>query len=366
MNNVAFICPLASFVATEGKILSLAAFLTRDGFPTTVICWDEEIERGCKALALPYVRLSLVKKEIDRVKAAEGFFRLLGDRGIVPGGNAPTWGELLAFDDFYGLVTAVDIRGVESIAPSVAVLPLPGGESSTEEDEHMRVVLARWVAANKIPVLGIEVERLDHCYEIIRFPVDMALLKRPYPREYAPLSFPLPPLYRHFCGHGRDPHIEQVALQEVDLRKALGWVPGRYYLVMLFHLYYIQETIQLLQELSPLWKEIGEAGVELVLCCGNTHRRGLTEKEMLIQGLAPWLAGIPHHIVENGNLLSLSLLSEGVLFSHRSSIEDVLQGWGVRTYHRGELAGLKDLVLSVRPQEALCYLLQPAEERNVA
>jgi hypothetical protein len=355
MNAIAFPCPLSSFTTTEGKILTIAKLCQRDGFAVTVWCWDDQVETACKQLALPFVRFMLERLELNRTKASQGFAALLGDKRIVDYPNAPTWADLLAFDDFYGIASNVKVDGTEGLRPDAILMPLPGGESSTENDEHLRVIIHRYATQNAIPIVGIEVERLDHVFKILRFPVDFTL-RRDASREE--MTFPLLPLYRYFTGHGKDPHVEATCMQEPELRKKMLWEPGQYYITIPLHLYYLQEHIQLLQELRPLWPELEQNGMRLVFICGNAYRRGLREKDMIDKGLAPWLSGIPYQIVENGNLLSLALMSEAVLFSHKNVTQELLEKWGIRCFQRGELKGLTNLTLCLRPQEALHYVVQ--------
>ncbi len=366
--HIMFACPLTSLMSdTDGKLLIIASLLQKEGFGVTVMCWSPEGEAACKQLSLPYLALQCSTVVVDQVAEAKKFVELLGGRQLIEHPLAPTWGEILGFDDFIGLAQEYRVQGTDSARPDLLLLPLPGGECSTPEDEQVRVVLHRWARQNHIPIIGLDCQSPKTSFTLQQFPVQMKLSLDGGDYSY---SFPLQYLYRYLCSHGHEAAIEQALQEEASLRKGLQWAPGVYYLYFPLHLYYLQETIALLQVLAPVWHHAREAGVRLLLSCGTSHRRGLSERDIIEKALRPWMGGMEYVIAEGNAInLKMALLSEAVLMPFPHNIHSLLEWYGLPVWGVGEVAaGVEHLRLRVRPQEAIIYLLEQyhQEERKTA
>ena len=154
--------------------------------------------------------------------------------------------------------------------------------------------------------------------------------------------------------------MERFLEKEPQLRKELGWEPGTYYLLLPFHIYYIDRFVKLLQELQPFIGKLKEAGIRLLITCGATaYRRGMYEKDIIVEGLKKWLPrDMPIPILSGGSILEWVWLAEALLLPYPHSMKKNLEGMGMRVLGLGEMKQLDNLMLGVRPQEAVAWLLK--------
>lgn len=364
MPSVGLYCPETTCGHTQGKFLHHAKALQNRGLDTTVLCWTDRVEEGCRVMSLPSYRVRVSQVMVDRVKEAQKAHALL-NRRIDTHDASPTWGDLLAYDDIVGMATAFKLDGMGAFQPDVLVGPVNGMEEATLDDEQMRLALWRWARLNNIPQVGIEVQTLDIPNKICTYPVDLLLtMKERKGSHLAPVVFPLPPAYRYVNSFRAETNIDSFLLKEEEQRKQIQWEPGKYYLLFPFHIYYIDRCIKMLQALAPLAPQFKEAGVQLLFTCGETtYRRGLYEKDIISQGLATWTRPFgQYQVLAGGNLLEWVWIAEGVLLPFPHSMGDAFRGMGIRVWETHQVNQLKDLALYVRPQEAVAYLLSQQQQ----
>lgn len=360
--SVMFCCPITAQAAdTEGKYLILAAQIAQS-YPLTVLLWDEECRKAAESLSLPYLFLSLSTYQVNRVTAARRFINLL-PHTLTTNPASPSWGSLLGYDDFVGLAQGHTIRGNDISRPSIFLHPIPGSENNSPEDEQTYAALYHWTLTNKIPTIGIEVQNLKSPHRIQRFPDTLTLVKNREDANYT-TSFPLSPLARYLCSHSREQAPENAVLHEQQLRASLNWTPGTYYLLLPYHTYYIQECVAALQALSKVWPDLHAAGFQLLITCGSAHRRSLSEKDIILHALSRYLSNIPFQIIENGVITHIAPLCEAILLPYHHSMSALFTQWGIPFYTPKTTYKLKDLRLTIRPQEAIAYVLSSPPEKE--
>lgn len=359
MPSIGFFMPETTTGHTQGKFLFHARSLQRAGLDVTVLCWTNGVEEGCRHLGLPCYRVRVQQVQVNRVEEARKAHALL-NRKLEEKEGAPTWGDLLAYDDIVGMATGFKLDGMGGFQPDILVGPTNGMEEATLDDEQMRLAIWRWARLNNIPQLGIELQTLDIPNRICTYPVDLLLtMKERKASHLAPVVFPLPPAYRYCNSFRNEPVIERFLEQEEQQRKQLAWEPGKYYLLFPFHIYYIDKCVKMLQELAPYAPQMQEAGIQLLFTCGkSTYRRGLYEQDIITQGLARWVAPFGQfQVVAGGNLLDWVWLCEGILLPYPHSMAESFRGMGIRVIQPEQVKEVKDLTLYVRPQEAVAWLL---------
>ena len=353
---------------TQNKWLALTPMFAAASYEAVTLVWDDDIAKVAAARQTPVLRAILQDAAFDKLAEAKNLHALL-DRPIAPvPGNAPTWGDLLAFDDFIGAAQWWQASGLNTFKPDLFVIPFPGAESSTPEDEQMLLAVSRYAKIIHAPVLALESQRLDCTLAISRMPVDCLLTKCAYPAHVlTPLAhavFTMPPAWRHVCTGGPDPDLEDFLQKETSYRQQLHWEPGRTYIFLPFHVYYIEECARMLAALGKCAEVLSARNIEVLVGCGFAFRRNLTEKDMIFEGLKRWTQHIPKWtVVEGGNTLAWVLLSEYILLPYPSSgIVDAALRWGLPVLPAAaDIAhALTRLEPVVSPLSAVAWLLDPA------
>ena len=367
--------PMAALVATNtvcgmthNKWLALAPMLKEAGYDVVVLVWSEETANVAATRQVPVLRASLVNASFNKLAEAKRLHELL-NRPIVTQPahlKAPTWGDLLAFDDFIGAAQWWQIAGLDVFHPDILIVPFPGAELSSTEDEQVMMAINRYARLAKIPLLALETQKLDCVLHISRPQVDCLLTKYAYPQALlAPLaraSFALPPAWRYLCNGGLDTELEEFLQREAGLRQQLHWEPGRSYLFLPFHVYYMEECARVLAALGKHTEVLEQRQIEVLIGCGVAHRRNLMEKDLIIEGLKRWLVGIPKwSVVEGGHTLHWALLAEFTVLPYASSgIEDAAARWGLTLVRRipDLLEAVRQYQPTVSPLSAIAWLLE--------
>ena len=356
---------------TQNKWLALVPMFQSAGYEALALVWDSGVAETASARQIPMLRAVMQETAFDKLAEAKSLHALL-NRPIISGltfkpYDWPTWGDLLAFDDFIGASQWLQVSGLGAFRPDLFVTPFPGAESSTNEDEQMMLAVSRYARTIHAPLLALETQRLNCDLDISRTPVDCLLTKCAYPADVlAPLAgatFKLPPAWRHVCSGGPDPDLEDFLQKEAGHRQQLNWEPGRSYVFLPFHVYYMEECARILAALGKLTELLERRNIEILVGCGFAHRRNLTEKDLILEGLKRWIQGIPKwSILEGGNTLGWALLSEVTLLPYPSSgIEDAARRWGLPLIRDAAAISsyLVNLEPAVSPLSAAAWLLSP-------
>lgn len=273
---------------TQGKFLFTAEVLRREGLHVCVLTWTEKAFEAAKARGFFAASVALQAIPMTpeaRVQASKEAWALL-DWPIAEQRGAPTWARLLALDDVIGGAQAWKMGNLEHIRPQVIVKANQGAESSTPEDEQMDLAISRWARANRIPIVALEVQRADDVLRL-KWPVQVLLTKQDLlAASYAEETWRLPPAHRYFCQGITDPRMEEFLEHEPQLREKFG-VVGKKVIFMPFHLYYIQECIEMLREIVKHQDTLKADGAKwvVVIGCGENFRRSYSERDIIGRGL---------------------------------------------------------------------------------
>ena len=342
--GILFVVPEATMLDTGGKWLLLAAILEKEGFDLTLLVWSDDAERGAKELKLPYTRVLLTPLEVNKNKEAEILWPLID--WSIEGPTSPTWADFLVLDDFLGIASGFKVGGVEALKPRLIILPYSGTENGSQPDEQIRLTIWRWAATNQVPVLGVEVQTIEHTYRIHTAPVKvLAQATSSSTPTWADQQVRWYPAHQYCFSHGKDVMVEEFLLNEQGLRESVrGGGPTNRWLLIPFHLYYLAEHVQMLQALLPHWKPLQSMGYQLLFSCGGTFRRALTEKDIILQALGRWLKGFgDFKIIEQGAVLTLALLSDACLLPYPHSLARRLKTWGVPVLEGNWAEGIQGL-----------------------
>lgn len=302
MPRVGLIITDQAYAITQGKFCFIAWQLQQVGHAVSVLTWIPEVVQRCQEREIPCMVPTVVQHTgLDVIAESKKLYAVL-DRPIAKAEWTPTFGQLLAFDDFIGGAQSWRIQGVESWQPEVLVQPNHGSESGHPQDEQVELTLWRWSQRNHIPTIGVEVECAAGPYELTDYPPTRFLRQAQ-----------LPPAHRHYCRPAQDPQLEEFLSQEQSLRKKFNLPEGTSAIIVPFSIYHMHEFIKTMQALGE-WKKQMRWDGEVLIPVGPDHRRGWTEKDLVVQGCRRWWAALEKvHVIEGVPLLTLALLADGVL-----------------------------------------------------
>ena len=357
--GVAIVVGDVAMYETRGKLLFLAKVLEKAGLDTHVLCWGAETAHVAGEKGLAVVRLQLDGKQwFDKIAEAKNVMGLL-DWPISQGRDAPTWGRLMALDDFIGAAQFWELKGAESWRPACVVMPIPGAEAGCPEDEHMYLSVVRYCQRNRVPLVGVEIQRLDHSLAITRWPCDAYLCKSLDHKNYPP-SHLLRPAHRYYLGVLQDSAIEMFLEQEDVLRKKALLEPGEKFVLVPFHIYYIHEFGMAVRQVAEAVKDV--PGVGVIVTCGESWRRGLTEKDLVGKGCRRYWQGLNRlRVIERADILALSLAAECTVMSFPlAPMEEVASKWGTRVVRAWQGERLEAGMIGglVEPGEVINELLR--------
>lgn len=368
---VAIFLPTVDLDITEYKLLCLYPMLHKAGFDPVIVVWNEEADKEVTKKGLPHLFLRVQElPKFDKIKEAQGFRGLLKGEMVSDHRDSPSWGDLLAFDDFLGAAHGYEILGLGALNPAAVITTYPGMETSTDEDEHVRMAFWRTCKAVGVPILALECQRVDAVHKISRQKADFLLTKRSYDKklldDLATVHFRMPPAHRYYLSIMRDPILEQFLEKEVEIRAGLKWSVGTYFLFAPFHLYYVDEFVQMLKRLGKISAQLKEANVKLVMHCGTAHRRGLKEADMIKEGLERWWSPFGDLcLMEGGGVSQWMMVAEAMLLPYlNSTLEEMAERWHIPVVRPGEEHKLVDMELTVSPIEALGWLLLAEKQKK--
>jgi hypothetical protein len=334
MQEKPLVCLVVSetaFDQTEGKLLFVHQQL-KEHYDVVVMAWGQAAIQAARAKNMEVVcpRVAVAERQPDRVRMAQQAMALL-DRPL-QGKDSPTWGRLIALDDYIGAAQLYDITGVGRLQPACVVKAVSCGESSTPTDEHMELAIARWTHQNKIPVVGLEVQSPAGPLRATRWEPSVWLRKTTVGlHQSGPPQTLLHPAHRYYCAVWRDAMLEDYLEHEASLRAELHVQDEQTLIYLPFHLYYIQECGEALAWLGKQKKVLTEAQARVVVGCGDAFRRGLRERDIVGEGLKRFwepLEGID--ILEGVSVLRMVLLANTTILPYPLSvIEDAARRWDV-------------------------------------
>lgn len=364
--TIAVAVPTIDRLFTEGKILAVGDWLALAGYDPLFILADEDSEKIAREQNRAYLRPALSRLSFNNIAEAQVCQPLLSaplfPDSAVP---SPTWGDLILFDDYLGGAQAWKLTGADALRPDALITPLPRSEACTEEDAQLALALWRFRTQNKIPTIGLEVAPLSHDLQLTQYPVDFLLTKSApdtiETTHVAPTVFRLPVGHRYVLRPGRDSLMDTFLANEASLRANLG-PPNARYLHLPFHLGFKADIIYQLERMKPYIPALLEADFYL-LVSGTTSnvRRGLTEIDIIKEGVSRWYAAWPEErrrIMVDPPIYFCALLAEAVLTPYSSSLQELLTLYGHDTVKLGEEAKLDNLNCSVTIVQALDHLLK--------
>lgn len=366
--TIAVAIPTIDRMFTESKILAIGDWLALAGYDPLFLLYDDEGERVAKEQNRAYLRPAFTRLSIDSTKEAQACQPLL-TAPLFPDSKtpSPTWGDLILFDDYLGGAQGWNIAGADTLRPDALIVPIPRSEACTEEDAQMALALWRFRVANHIPTIGLEVGPLSADLQLAQYPVDFLLTKSSPETldtgHIAPLVFRLPVGHRYVLRPGRDSLMDAFLANEKNLRENLGPSNARY-LHLPFHLGFKSDIICQLERIKPYVPALLEADFHLLVSgtSGNV-RRGLTEIDIINQGVSRWFAAWPEdrrRIMVDPPIYFCAMLAEAVLTPYSSSLTEMLSLYGHDMVRLGEEEKLDNLTCSVTIVQALDHLLKEA------
>ena len=367
--TIAVAIPTIDYSFTEGKILSLCDWLVNAAYNPLLLLYDEGSEKIAKEQNRAYLRPAFSRVPINTIAEAQAAQPLLAEP-LFPDSKtpSPTWGDLILFDDFLGGAQAWNIAGADALRPDALITPMPRADACTEEDAQMALALWRFRTQNHIPTLGLEVSPLATGLRLSQYPVDF-LLTKSVPGDLdtspiAPVTFRLPVAHRYVLRPGRDSLMDLFLANETQLRANLG-PPNARYLHLPFHLGFKSDIICQLERMAPYVKELVDADFYLLISSTSGNiRRGLTELDIVRQGVSRWFSAWPEErrrIMVDPPVYFCAFLAEAVLCPFSSSLTELLSLYGHDVVGLGQEARLADLTCSVTICQALDWLLKKGE-----
>ena len=363
---------LVTRLLTADKILQLGKWLKTAGYEPIFVCWDEHAGPIFTKAGLPHLTLSIEKEPVDTIAAAQQLVAELNtpvfSHPTVP---PPTWGELIAYDDFLGTAQGYKISGAASLKPDLLLTPLPGAESNTPEDSIFSLAMWRFCRQNHIPRLGIEGLAIKNDARLNQWPVDL-LLTKDDPRtlthinEITPQALRMNTSLRYVMSISQSPMMDQfIALAEPEMRAQFG--ASCHFLYLPFHISFKSSTVSMLEALTPYLSLLHEANFKLLISCdASGWRRNLSERDMIRVGLQRWLDQWPGRwlLVEGVPYIMLALLSDAVLASYESGMTEEAQRWGIPIVRPGHEQEVSNLACGISLAEAAAWLLTPPQEEE--
>lgn len=370
--TILLVVPQAERVITGRKFLYIGKLLQVAGYDPLVLCWDTETVSTCQEAQLPCVQVAIPDVDINVIAAA----RQLVENMTAPlthaegGIEVPTLGELYGYDDFLGVGKGAVIQGAGMLHPAAAIGPILGSEIPIAEDQWLSLMTWRFCRRNKIPSVGLQIASLRNELRLTHWPVDLLLTKTdPRTGDYshiAPLTMKQDTLTRYMCSPGIQPDIDTYLTRELPQWRTSFATPGKRFLYMPFHLGYKERCIALLRGVNGYIKELQEANFELLISFDpDSHRRLLSEEDMIRVGLSRWLAPWrgKSHLIARVPQWSLALIADAVLLPCHSPLEeDLCVRNGITTISPGEEHELTNLALGTSPVDAVAYLLEQQKE----
>ncbi len=405
MATILVFFPTVDRQMTENKCYVVGKWLAEAGHKPVFLTWDPDSDAVLTEIG-QFPHLRLVPRKLDCVPHIEAkkAWALL-NRPIIPAETEkrrngetetsapfpdspiprfpdsfpvqpPTYGDLLAFDDFLGCVQAWDFAGTEIIGkPDVIVTSIPGLESASPEDASLSLALDRFAKANHVPIIGLEVQSLRTMQHLAQRPVDFLLTQgdpRGYPahvKTLAPVAFPLPVAHRYCFRPGKDLALEQFLNVEFAMRHQLPVPAGERILFLQFHLGWKSDIVAQLQRVNGYAPALRDANFGLLIATNpSTVRRSMTESDIVRFGIAPrWLepwAG-RWRVVDGGLVYLFALLAEAVLTPFDGALASLLAGWGMPLIRPGEEEQLDDLACGVSLAQAVAWILQQKQSESL-
>lgn len=315
MSSIGLVVAGQTHGSTNGKFGIIAHLLRQAGHDVVTLAWDAAAIAHLQERREPLLIPRLTNYDHHMVEESKRLHALL-TKQIVEVEGAPTWGSLLAFDDFIGGAQAWNIEGLGSWTPDILVGATHGAESSTPEDEVMLLNLWRWATISNIPQIALEVQA-DGPLEISNYPVQYRLNRDR-----------MPPVHRHYCLPWADPFMETALVQEQEIKRALE-APGEI-IVVPFHLYYLQECMDALKELGE-WKKQEQWEGMVVVPVGRNFRRKYGEQDIVIEGCKRWWRDLEQiQVVANFDAQQIMAVSDGVFAKYDvAAVSELHRRYGV-------------------------------------
>lgn len=366
----------ADHINTGGKNVWLGKWLKAAGYQVLMVCWDEANADAFKQHKLPYLMAQIDTTSTDLHPQAQALEQLLTLPAIEGTRvKAPSLGSLLAWDDFLGCAKQWKTDGLDALTIDAYVTTLAAQEMPIAEDVELGLALWRYMRAHTVPQLAIECSPIHNDLRLTQWPVDMLLTKND-PRDETGMTAPrytaiakevyrMPRSHRYVLSLSHEPALEQFYQDhEASLRKQLR---GSRYLFLPFHLSYKERCIEMLEHLKRhpfLIRELLAADFSLVISCDSRQtRRTLTEQDMIVGGLTPWLEpwqsnGQPRFFVIDGPpQLWLMDMAQAILAPCETIGTEWARRWEIPVITPGQEDHLTDLSLGTSVVEALQWML---------
>ena len=377
--TIGVVIPSAERSFTSDKIGWLAKWCQTAGFTPVILHTDTNTAAMADRAKMIHISCQIHREGFDVFATAPHFIQAL-NRPLAVSPNkeipCPTLGELIGFDDFFGISPSYRLEGGSTLAAAAVVLPIPGSEMPIDNDDVLTLMVWRWCLNHHIPIVGVEVASLRNPLFLRHYPVDVLLTKndpRPFEKQLHEYGMTGPCVrmalsHRYVCSAGINQEMEMfIAGDEPRLRQSIPVPPGAHLLYLPFHLGYKERCTSLLENMVPFVPTLLEAGFHLMISVDPTNtRRLLTEEAIVRQGFQRWLTDWPPdrvHIVDihQASMVSFVALSDAVLAPCASPATEWADRWGVTVVLPGEEAKLNHLAVGLTLPETLSWMLQKEE-----
>jgi hypothetical protein len=373
MASVALVANYVTRLSVQDKLPLLATPLTKAGYDVLYLCWHEACGPLYHKAAIPSLSLTFTKQPFDVLPVVPAFVKYLS-RPVLhdPDTPAPTWGELLGYDDFIGCAQSHKIGGAAALRPDLVIAPVAGAESSTPEDAMLDLAVYRFCTQNHIPRIALECNSLTNDLRLTQWPADILLTKDdPRDRDYswiAPQTYRMDTPTRYALSLGQEKIFDDFFAAEPMLRDTFGG-PGTHYVHLAFHIGYKANFASMVQAIQPYIPVLKEAGFKLLISFTPDHyRKNINEQQMIGIGLRRWLNDWGDSCIIIGGFAHavLAILADAVLAPNESVVTEFARRWGIPVIRPGEEQKLEDLAVGVSLPEIVSWVLKPAEEKQAA